>query len=214
MARIIDLTLTVQPGMRGVEFEVFHTLEKDGWNAQILHLYSHCGTHMDAPVHCGLNGETIDAIALETCIRPVWVVDLIGIQPRALILVEHLGTIAEKVQTGEGLLLETGWSARISQPDYRTEAPRVSLELAEWCVDRRIAVLGVEPPSVADVNNIEELKAVHRTLLEAGIVVVEGLTNLGAIAQEKVTFLAIPLKIAEGDGSPVRAFAIEGRLGL
>jgi kynurenine formamidase len=211
MARIVDLTLTLQSGMRGVEFEASHTLEKDGWNARILHLYSHCGTHMDAPVHFGLGAGTIDAFTLEQCIRPAWVVDLMGIPPRALIRVAHLGTIAEKVQSGEGLLLKTGWSARVSHPEYRTESPRVSLELAQWCVKRKIALLGVEPPSVADVGDREELAAVHRTLLEAGILVVEGLTNLGALSKERVTFFAVPLKIAEGDGSPIRAFAIEGR---
>jgi arylformamidase len=41
------------------------------------------------------------------------------------------------------------------------------------------------------------------------VLIVEGLTNLEEITQEKVTFMAIPLKIAGGDGSPVRALAVE-----
>lgn len=71
-------------------------------------------------------------------------------------------------------------------------------------------MLGVEPPSVADVNNMEELTLVHLILLGANITIVEGLTNLSSITQEKVFFVAAPLRIEGGDGCPCRAFAIEG----
>jgi kynurenine formamidase len=128
---------------------------------------------------------------------------------RALIRVADLGPVADTVREGDGLLLRTGWSRRACDPSYRDELPRVSLELAEWCVAKKIRILGVEPPSVADVNNREELTAVHKVLLEAGVLIVEGLTNLDQIRREKVTFMAFPLKVAGGDGAPVRAFAIE-----
>ena len=49
MPRIIDLTVTLEHGMRGVDIEQTMTLERDGWNARIYRLYSHAGTHMDAP---------------------------------------------------------------------------------------------------------------------------------------------------------------------
>ena len=48
MNRIIDLTLTMRSGMRGVDWEQAKTVERDGFNARTLHLYSHAGTHMDA----------------------------------------------------------------------------------------------------------------------------------------------------------------------
>jgi kynurenine formamidase len=70
-------------------------------------------------------------------------------------------------------------------------------------------MLGVEPPSVADVNNIEELAEVHRIGFEGGVLVVEGLANLTLLSKPGVTFIALPLKIAGGDGAPARAVAIE-----
>ena len=70
-------------------------------------------------------------------------------------------------------------------------------------------MLGVEPPSVADVNNLEEVTRIHRILLEGGVVIVEGLANLSALTKPKVTLIALPLKIAAGDGAPARAVAIE-----
>jgi arylformamidase len=209
MPRIIDLTIPLENGLTGVSIEPAKTLEEDGWNATTLHLYSHCGTHIDAPSHFGVFGQTLDQIPLDRCMGPAWVADLTGITSRALIRVADLGQMSGRVHVGDGLLLRTGWSRRVGDPSYRDELPRVSLELAEWCVAKGVRILGVEPPSVADINNLEELTAVHKVLLRAGIIIVEGLANLDQIRHERVTFMAFPLKVAGGDGSPVRAFAIE-----
>ena len=209
MPRIIDLTIPLENGLRGVSIEPARTLEKDGWNATTLHLYSHGGTHMDAPTHFGVSEQTIDQMPLDRCMGPAWVVDLPEIQPRALIHVADLGPAVDRIRKGDGLLLRTGWSRRVHDRSYRDELPRVSLELAEWCAARGVRMLGVEPPSVADVNNREELTAVHKVLLAAGVIIVEGLAHLDQIRRERVTFMAFPLKVAGGDGAPVRAFAIE-----
>lgn len=209
MSRIIDLTLPLEDGQRGVSLEPAHQMETDGWNATTLHLYSHCGTHVDAPKHFGVTDQTIDLIPLEQCMGPARVADLSGIEPRALIHVKDLGTVQDNLGRGDGLLLRTGWSQRVDNPSYRNALPRVSLELAQWCVAKGLRTLGVEPPSVADVNNLDELTAIHGALLGGGVIVVEGLTNLDKIQADKVTFMAFPLKVARGDGSPVRAFAIE-----
>jgi len=221
MPRIIDLTLPLEDGLRGVSIEPAKRLEKDGWNATTLHLYSHCGTHMDAPTHFGVSDQTIDRIPLDRCMGPAWVVDPVehpsvrgeGVHGPpyecALIRVADLGPTADKVQKGDGLLLRTGWSRYVGGLSYRDKLPRVSLELAEWCAARGVRMLGVEPPSVADVNSLEELTAVHKVLLRAGVIIVEGLANLDQIRRERVTFMALPLKVAGGDGAPVRAFALE-----
>jgi kynurenine formamidase len=209
--RVVDLTLALEHGMRGVEIESARTLEADGWNARTLHLYSHSGTHMDAPAHFVAGGGTIDDVPLGSCMGPAWVADLPGLAPRALIAVAHLGGIAARLAAGESLLLRTGWSAHAQDPRvYRDGLPRVSEELARWCVERRVKMLGVEPPSVADVNDLRELTAVHRILLGGGVVIVEGLANLEALQDERVFLVAAPLKVRGGDGAPCRAFALDG----
>ena len=211
MSRIIDLTLTMRRGMRGVDWEQAKTVEKEGWNARTLHLYSHAGTHMDAQTHFAAGLGTIDVTPLERCMGPAWVVNLDGIADKTLITVAHLGDIAAEFQPGESLLLRTGWSRHVGNPQhYRDNFPRIAEDLARWCVEKQVNMLGVEPPSVADVNNMEELTLIHKILLGANVTIVEGLTNLGALAQEKVFFVAAPLKIEGGDGCPCRAFAIEG----
>jgi kynurenine formamidase len=209
MSRIIDLTLTLKCGMRGVSFKPARVLEKDGWNASTLSLYSHCGTHMDAPIHFGVGRRTIDQLDVSQVIGPAWLVDVRPIEPRALIGVEHMNGVAEKIEAGDSILICTGWSEYAGQDQYRNELPRISTDLARWCVNMGVRMLGVEPPSVADVNNIEELTTVHKILFEGGVIVIEGLANLQSLTKPKVTFIALPLKIADGDGAPARAVAIE-----
>jgi len=209
--RLIDLTLTLRHGMRGVEFETARTVERDGWNARMLHLFSHAGTHMDAQTHFAAGPESIDQVPLARCLGPAWVVNLDTIEPKALITCAHLAEVTERFQAGESLLLRTGWSRHVDNPQYyRDYFPRISEELARWCAEKKVRMLGVEPPSVADVSNREELTRIHGILLGGGVTIVEGLANLDALREPRVWLAALPLKIDGGDGCPCRAFAIEG----
>lgn len=211
MSRIIDLTQTLKTGMRGVSVTPKFTLKDDGWNASTLELYSHCATHMDSQLHFEAGPETIDTKPLEKCLGPAWIVPMENLAPRAPIEIGHLGGIAERFMAGESLLLKTGWSEHVDNPKiYRDGLPRISESLANWCVEKGVNILGVEAPSVADVNDIEEVTRIHKILLGGGVTIVEGLTNLDSLTREKVFFIALPLKVEACDGAPVRAIAIEG----
>jgi arylformamidase len=210
MSSLIDLTLTLRPGMRGVRSEAAFTVSRDGWNAATWHLYSHAGTHMDAQLHFEAGPETIDTKPLERCYGPAWVVNLVPVAPQALLTVASLGAVAQKFVAGESLLLRTDWHRHVDNPAvYRDGLPRIGEELARWCVAHRVRMLGVEPPSIADVNNREEVTTIHRILLEGGVTIVEGLAHLDRLTSPRVTFFAMPLKLSGADGSPVRAFAID-----
>lgn len=207
--RFVDLTLPFCDGMRGFAWETKYTVEQNGWNARTLHLYSHAGTHMDAQVHFAAGPETIDHIDLTRCSGMARVVRLPDLAPRSLITLADLGAVAETYRPGEALLLATGWSRYHDDPSiYRDGLPRIAEDLARWCANRPVSLLGVEPPSVADVNNMAEITRIHQILLGAGVVIVEGLTSLDSLPDEGAWFVAAPLKIAGGDGCPCRAFAV------
>ena len=209
--RFVDLTLTVRSGMRGVAIEPHTRINPDGYNTTNLHLYSHAGTHMDAPLHFLDGGNTIDRWPLAQLVGPAHLIDLSAVEPHGLHTVDDLLPHAARVTPGCRLLLRTDWSLHADLPDYRPDMPRISAELARWLVDRQVALVGVETPSVASLRpeNKAELTEVHRTLLGGNIVIVESLTNLRELRRETVEFIALPLKIDGGDGSPVRAIAIE-----
>jgi len=211
MSRVIDLTMPIKPGMRGVEISPKFTVAKEGWNASTLSLYSHCGTHMDAQVHFEAGPETIDQHTPQRCMGRAWFVNLTGIEPRALIEVSALGNVATNFAPGDSLVLRTDWCKFVDAPAiYRDGLPRISESLAIWCVEKKVKLLGVEPPSVADVTNLSEVTRIHKILLGGGVTIVEGLCNLDKLTGPKIFFAALPLRIQGGDGCPCRAFTVEG----
>ncbi|WP_394971074.1 cyclase family protein [uncultured Croceitalea sp.] len=201
--------MPIHNAMPGVEITTAKTVEKDGWNATHLNLYSHSGTHMDAPVHFNVGTLSIDQLDPQRLISKAWVVDVTAIGPKGLITPFHLEGLSEKFIAGDSLLLHTDWSEKVGTKAYRDELPRISEELAHWMVRKKVNILGVEPPSVADVNNLDEVTNIHSILMQNDIIILEGLTNLGAISQEFVTLIALPLKVKNGDGAPARVIAME-----
>ncbi len=210
--RIVDLTLPVRDGMRGVSVEPHTSLDADGYNTSMYHLYSHSGTHMDAPLHFLEGGNTIDKLELSRCMGPARVIDVSHVNPNGVISLEDLGAHATTVGPGARLLLRTDWDLHAQMDDYRSHMPRISPALATWFADRGIWLLGLETPSVASLRpeNRAELTEVHQILLRAEIVIVESLAKLRMLENETVFFVALPLKMEGRDGSPVRAVAMDG----
>ncbi|MEM6363463.1 MAG: cyclase family protein [Planctomycetota bacterium] len=206
--RVIDLSLPINESLPNASIEPCKTIAADGWNATTIQLYSHCGTHMDAPKHFIDDAATLEQQTLSTCIGPARLVDLPDTPPSHAITVNDVHNAIGAVHEGDRLLFRTGWSERFGTPAYRDQLPRISLSLAEWLVQHKVALIGVEPPSVANVLDIAELTEVHQTLFRGGVVIVEGLTNLDQIQTNDFEFVALPLRIEGGDGCPVRAVAI------
>lgn len=209
MSGIIDLTLSYNARIERYSWTVARELRKDGWNARNLQIYSHAGTHMDAPIHFGANYITIDQLPLERLMTSCWVIRIRDCAPKKQIKVEDLGEIKNKFQPGESLLFSTGWSQHVGTDKYRNQLPEISDELADWMVENKVNLIAVEPPSVADVNNLEQVTKIHIKLFEGDIIIVEGITNTEAIKKDKVQLIALPIKIEGGDGAPARVIVIE-----
>lgn len=207
--KITDLTLPINNEMPGVRVLPNKSIESDGWRATTLEMYSHSGTHMDAPCHFVPGANTIDQQDLSVAIGPAIVLDLSPAKPQQLHTIADFEPIVDRITPGCRILIRTDWHRRYGTPEYRNELPRISLDLARWLVKRKVALIGVEPPSVADVNNLGEVTEVHQTLFRGGVVIVEGLVNLDELTMPVVQFVALPMKVIGGDGTPVRAIAIE-----
>ena len=163
---------------------------EEGWAMETITVSTHNGTHMDAPWHFDCGEKFIDQTPLETCLGTADLVRLPNTRPRELLTVSHLGPLADTFQAGHHLLLNTNWSKRFGEELYVPELPRIGEELAHWCVDRGVKILGVEPLSVANVLDAEELTRIHRILLSGGVTIVEGLVNLALIPVERCFFAA------------------------
>lgn len=209
MSPIVDLTMPYTSEMIGFSKTVSKTIIDDGWNASTLAFYSHCGTHMDAPIHFNVSNQTIDEIPVTHFIGKAWVVDARHVKSKGLIHIDDISkNILQHFVSGDSLIIWTGWSKHAGTQKYRDELPRISEALAHWCIEKKVKMIGVEPPSVADVNNLNEVTKIHQILLKS-VVIIEGLTNLEQLKSNCVELIALPLKIEGGDGSPARVIAIE-----
>ena len=122
--RIVDLTLPHYHGLRGVQIQPYTRLAQDGYNTTTLTLYSHAGTHLDAPRHFLDDGRTLDQLDLDKCVGPAAVLDLSHKEPNSLITVADLQPYQAQIRPGARLLLRTDWDLHAGQPDYRTSFPR------------------------------------------------------------------------------------------
>ncbi|WP_109829548.1 cyclase family protein [Reichenbachiella versicolor] len=206
---IHDLTHSLNDQMVGFSSKPAKTLTKDGWNARTLSIYSHAGTHMDSPFHFGVSNETIDDFTPENLMCSADILEVEIKEAKQLITIESLGTLAKNFTSGNGLLICTKWSDKLNDINFKKDLPRISEDLAIWCVEKKVKILGVEPLSVADVENIEEVTKIHQILLGGKVVILEGLKNLDKIKKKEVFLIALPLKIENGDGAPARVIAFE-----
>jgi arylformamidase len=164
----------------------------------------HNGTHADARFHFDTNGESIEKAPLEIYLGRAAVIDLTEAfsqsKEKHLITVEDLQPHSEEIAESLRLLVKTGrWSDSTVFPN---QIPVIAADVPSWLQKNGVKLLGLDLPSVDEIDSKSLLN--HHALAGAGIAIVESL-NLSGVAPGIYNFAALPLKIAGGDGAPVRA---------
>jgi arylformamidase len=213
--RIIDLThllnekITVYPGTTAPKFEVFNTVEKDGFAELNMTMVLHSGTHIDAPCHIVKNGKSLDKFPLDKFIGRTIVIPC---QDKTEISLEFLQAYDDKIRQIEFILFFTGWQYKWNTNAYFDDAPVPTIEAAKWLTTFHLKGIGCDSFSMdkmipaGDVGS--ESLPNHHIFLGKEILLIENLTNLDKLPEGSFLFNTIPLKIENADGSPVRAFAI------
>lgn len=168
------------------------TAEKDGFNSRYLQSDMHTGTHIDLPMHFGINSVTADRFPLDAFIG------------EGFLLTCNESTVDLPLPdlTGKCLIINTGHSAKFRQAGYFKEHPTLSEQFALRVIAASPKLIGIDTPS----PDFYPFK-IHRMLLSAGIPIVENLCNLDNLPQNKpFRFFAIPLRI-DAEASLIRAFA-------
>jgi arylformamidase len=213
VTRLIDVSLEigpdllVWPGNPGVVITPTSRISRgDSSNVSEIRLGSHTGTHVDPPFHFLDDGTTAEDLPLDVMMGESMVADLRG-SPGPIGPAELAGLSLREETTR--LLLRTDNSALWTADPHAFPDEYVCLspEGARWLVDHGIGLIGI------DFLSIEARGApghpTHRTLLEAGVVILEGL-DLSDVEPGEYTLVCFPLKIAGGDGAPARAVLLEG----
>lgn len=207
--RTYDITLTISPdlptwpGDPGIEIQRVEKIE-DGSNANVsrVDMGVHTGTHVDAPFHFLQDGITVDQLNLNLLTGRAYVLHLPGVD---VITAEVLEEAQIPPRTRRVLFKTSNsdlWAKEGSV--FNTDFVGLSDDGAEYLVRRGVKLVGMDYLSVAPYK---ESRPTHERLLEAGVVIVEGL-DLSEVTQGRYTIYCLPLKIANSDGAPARAILI------
>jgi kynurenine formamidase len=215
--RIVDLShpisadTQVYPGDPVPQLSPATTIDRDGYNVLHVSMGSQTGTHVDAPYHFLADGARIDAMELSMFLGPAAVVDLRGLTPRSAISWALLEPFLSTMPTGSILVLHTGWSQHWRSAAY-LDHPFLSQDAAEGIVAAGVRTVAIDAMSVdetAPSGGEPGSFAAHDVLLGAGGAIVENLTNVVAVDFADPMLSVLPIRLADADGAPVRAVALQ-----
>jgi arylformamidase len=203
--RIYDITvplspaLPVYPGDPEVTITPLAQLQwGDAANVSRLVLSSHTGTHLDAPRHFFAEGLAIDGLDLHLLMGPAQVCAFPHVTTH--LTAEDLQPLG--LAGTQRLLLQTPNAALWQKTGFQANYIALTESAAYFLVEIGVQLVGIDYLSV-DAFERQDFP-VHRILLEAGVLILEGL-DLRAVPPGDYELLALPLLLQHGDGAPVRA---------
>lgn len=217
--KVIDLSLPIEEGMMTfpahwhpvVEVTILGRHGIEGRETRKILLGTHTGTHVDAPRHFVPGGTAIDEIPLDILIGPATVLDFSGCRS-----LQEFDVADLKERLGANvpvrLVLRTGWSEHFGAMKFYDEYPFLSENAARWLVENGVRLIAMDTPSPdnpAHSRGTPKDSPNHKVFLGAGVVLVEYVTNLKALAKSEVELLVMPLRLKGCDGAPARCVAIE-----
>ncbi len=207
--RTYDITLTITPqlivwpGDSPVVIKRTSSIALgDNSNVSQVTMSCHTGTHVDAPHHFLNNGKTVDNLSLDLLIGRAYVLYL----PDINMITASILMDADIPPRTRRLLFKTRnsdyWAN--GNNEFQTDFVGLSVDAAELLVDRNVKLVGIDYLSIAPYKMS---KPVHTILLNAGMVVIEGL-DLSQVSQGRYTLHCLPLKLGGADGAPTRAILV------
>lgn len=179
-----------------------------GWRSSRLEIGCHVGTHVDAPAHFLAGAPGVEEMPADRFAGSAVVVRPCGTggSPEPAPLGEE---VLDGLDLGgvEFVLFDTGWSRHWGQPRYYEAWPWLSPALAGRLAGAGLKGVGVDTPSIDDRSG----RVAHDLFAAAGMVNLENLANLGELPGRGFRLLALPLRLAGAEASPVRAVALIDR---
>jgi kynurenine formamidase len=224
-ARVIDLSQVLEEHMPHFPTHsmFFHNLWGSYWHggrslSYQLVMHEHNGTHVDAPAHFISDAQPQAHVTIEN----VPFARLLGRGARLSCQGMKAGEYVSKTQlidwesqhgaleAGDIVLFEFGWAAkwglRPNDQRYVEDWPGVGMDAAQYLISKQIAAIGVDTLS-PDPPEALRTRPIHPVVLEKQVLIIENLCNLDQLP-DFFLFLALPLKIRAGSGSPIRAVAL------
>jgi arylformamidase len=182
---------------------IMHVEHGDVATVSSLDMGTHTGTHIDGPIHFVRGAGGTDAVPLHNLIGPARVIEI-----------EHPSAVTEaelrthNLGESQRLLFKTRNSEQCwNGPEFVSDFVSLAEDAAKYLAELHTLAIGVDYLSVGN-------PAVHRTLIGAGVAIIEGL-NLSGVNPGEYEFVCLPLSIPGADGAPARALLrplVSGRM--
>ena len=198
--KIIDITRPLSENILiypGDIAPVFRQTDHGHYLITDLHLSTHTGTHIDAPVHYLKTGDTIDTIPLSHIMGSCRVLDVTC--AGTSITANHLKGRLDGINR---LLLKTSFSGT---DRFEENYPCLTADAARLITAGDMKCVGIDSPSIESYHCDG---AVHCELLSHGCIIIE-LLDLSATEEGDYKMVALPLRFAGLDGSPARVVLID-----
>ena len=210
--KVLDLThiisegMPVYPGTKPPTLKPASTYGKDGFRETLLTMFSHTGTHMDAPAHLFAGKSTLDQFPVSQFVGRALVIECKELKEGESITMEHVSHYGEKAEKADFLLFHLGWDQRWGAEDYFNDYPCVEDEVIDFVLETGKKGIGFDVIGIDPVYDLELPR--HKRLFQTNqIINIENLKNLGKCGDELFWFFALPLNQIDADGAPIRAVA-------
>lgn len=179
-----------------------------------LEILTHIGTHIDAPIHFVEGTASIDQVPLERMVKKGRVIPLTDTPPYSPVTADAI--LATDVEFDDSVIpiLHTGWTDRTwGTPEFWEDMIYMDTSVSELMVERGVSAVAIdffpEVPFWRMGRDPEKGPGPnHVTLLGNGTIIIQLLTNIGAIDADDFLLSAVPLRLEGLDGSPARVFAV------
>jgi len=201
----ISTNLPVWPGDPPIQIvNEIRMIDGASSNVSRINFSVHTGTHIDAPLHFFENGISTDKINFEKLVGNVEVTQING---NETIITERILRELKQNSWPKRVIFKTSNSliSDWSQKPFQNDFCALSTDAAEYLVRQGVVLVGIDYLSIAPYEDPDE---VHKILLAAGVVVLEGL-NLSEVTAGMYKLICLPLNITGVEGAPARAILFE-----
>ena len=211
--KIIDLThvisedMPVYPGTEGPKLAPANSYEVDGFKETLMTMYTHTGTHMDPPAHLYKGRTTLDQFPITQFVGNALVIDCTDLKEGDLIKIDRINKVKDKAAKADFILFRMGWDKYWGTEEYFGDYPYIEDAVVDYLIENNKKGVGLDVIGIDPIAH--ETLPIHRKLFKNNeIVVIENLKDLDLVGDDLFLFCALPIKIVDADGSPIRAIAI------
>ncbi len=195
---LITEKIAVFPGDIPFHRNVALHIETDHLELSAIHSTLHLGAHADAPIHYHKNGAAIADRSLDYYFGDAQVISVSSKNSRI-----YPADIAQVKLKAKRILFKTN-----SFPDpnqWQNQFTALSPELIDYLAANQVILIGIDTPSI-DPANSKKLES-HQAVFKHDFAILEGLV-LTEVPDDLYQLIALPLRIANADASPVRAILV------